>query len=106
MTAFSDVDGAFKSLTDTLQNRLSPFFEEGVSETWLGAIAYASAIARQTDKWNGLPESSESFTEVATALDRAARRLASAVVQAAILSALAEVKRALTELEGLLNASA
>jgi hypothetical protein len=99
---FSDVDGAFKSLTDTLQNRLSPFFEQQVSEAWLGALGHASAIARETLAWNALPESSPDYFAVAGALDGAARKLASAAVSQAIITALREVEASLSRLDGLL----
>jgi hypothetical protein len=104
MDHFSDVDGAFKSLSDTLQNRLSPFFDQTVSEAWLGALGHASAIARNVAAWNNLPESSQRFVPVASDLDRAARRLASASggSDTGIIDALENVENALEGLETLL----
>lgn len=101
---FDDLDGSFKSLSDTLQNRLSPYFSARVSEQWLGALGHASAIARDTAAWNALPADLSDADAVTEQLDRAARLLASAAAGTddAILAALNQVEAALGALDAYL----
>ncbi len=106
MTTVDDLDGSFKSLTDTLHNRLSPFFDEAVSAAWLGAIGHAAAIGRDVAAWQALPEDlGDAGDRVVAAIDTAARHLASASTagDAPILAALAEVEAALGLVDDLLG---
>ena len=108
MSSFDDLDGAFKSLSDTLQNRLSPYFSEAVSAAWLGELAHAAAIARETAEWNALPVLLPDADGLVAQIDSSARAVASADIadDKAIIAALAKVTQALALLETYLDRSA
>jgi hypothetical protein len=76
MATREDLDGAFGSLTGTLQNGYSPFLPEAVGSRWLGSMADAAAIARNTDAWNALPEPPPDGDGTVRDLDAASRALA------------------------------
>lgn len=106
MTSFTDLSGAFNSLMDTLQNRFTPFLSEDISRRWLGTLALAAAIARDTDAWNALPDDlpdAEADALVA-ALDAAARAVAASgrSDDATVLAALDMADRALDQLRSFL----
>lgn len=104
MADFFDLDGAFKSLTDTLQNRLNPLFDEKVSEHWLGTIGHAIIVGRRVADWNSLPGGSSLYQRLTQILDGSARCLANALSgkNATILAALGYVETALGEFQELL----
>lgn len=101
MAAYDDLDGAFKTLFDTLQNRLSPFFSRSVSQAWLGAIQHGGAIARNVNGWRRVPDPFPDNANIIGALEAAARSLAAAVTGTDddILAALREGESALAALD-------
>ncbi|MBJ6123637.1 hypothetical protein [Sphingomonas mollis] len=105
MASFADLDGAFASLLDTLQNRYSPLLPQEANSRWLGAMGTAASIARDQSSWNSLPEDFPDPDQIAAALDTATRRLASSDQrsEAAILEALDRVDQALALLASFLE---
>lgn len=77
MMTKTDLQGAFGSLLDTLQNRLDPFQPEDVVGRWTGIIAKAGAIGR-AGGWNALPDQRPDYDQVVAALNTATSALASA----------------------------
>lgn len=105
MANFIDLDGSFKSLTDTLQNRLSWPFSEAVMKRWLGAMGHAAAIARDASAWSALSDNDARYDELVSDLDSATRALASASSQEdeRLIRALAQTEQALDSLDSLLE---
>ena len=108
MTTRDDLDGAFGSLTGTLQNGYSPFLPEAVGSPWLGSMASAAAIARNTDAWNALPEAPPDGDGTVGDLDAASRALAASTRRdsAAMLAALDLTDAALVRLSTCLAVAA
>jgi hypothetical protein len=77
MTSKAELQGAFGSLLDTLQNRLDPFQTEDVVSRWTGIIARAAEVARSRG-WNGLPDEDGAYDRHVAALNGASAALAGA----------------------------
>lgn len=72
-----ELSGSFGSLSDTLQARLSPYFDVAVSGAWLGVLAEVGSIARDTGAWDALADDVPGVDAVVAAMDAATRAIAS-----------------------------
>lgn len=77
MTTKTELQGAFGSLLDTLQNRFDPFQPADVVGRWTGIIARAAEIARAPG-WNQLPDEDPAYDNVVMELNAATSALAAA----------------------------
>lgn len=96
--------GSFGSLLDTLQNRLDPFFPPNVLGRWLGAIARAAGIGRDTAGWLALPDQDPRYRAIVEELDEATRAIVMAdeTSEPSLLAALDEADEALAKLAAIL----
>lgn len=101
MASIFDLQGAFGSLIDTLQNRLDPMRPEPDGSHWLGVIHRVSGIARSTAAWNDLPGDDPAFDDLIVLLDGATRALAVAALRndGSVSDALSTADLALDEIQ-------
>lgn len=103
MASIFELQGAFGSLIDTLQNRLDTTRPEPEGSHWLGVIQRVAGIARDTAAWDRLPFEDAAFDGVISSLDGAARTLAAAALRggSAVSDALSGADAALDDLQRL-----
>ena len=105
MTGFTELDGSFRSLNDTLQHRLTIAYSQPVHDAWLGTLAHAAAIARAKERWDAMPDEDSRYAGVTTVLDAAAHQvsLTDGADDATLLTAINGANAALAALAGLVG---
>lgn len=105
MSGFDGLGDAFCRLNKALRDRLSPAFNPGVHDAWLGTLAQAAAIAKAKDQWDAMPDEDEHYASVVGDLDDASFKVTQADggSDASLLAAASAAQVALSTLSTLLG---